>query len=48
MNEQIRLAILIDHTFLKPEAVRSDIEKLCGEARQHGFYSVCEIGRAHV
>ena len=44
MNEYIRLASLIDHTFLKPEAVRSDIEKLCGEARQHGFYSVCVNG----
>lgn len=44
MNEQIRLASLIDHTLLKPEAVRSDIEKLCDEARQHGFYSVCVNG----
>ncbi|BFH12819.1 deoxyribose-phosphate aldolase [Paenibacillus melissococcoides] len=44
MNEQIHLASLIDHTFLKPEAVRSDIEKLCDEARRHGFYSVCVNG----
>ncbi|MGK2858619.1 MAG: deoxyribose-phosphate aldolase [Thermoanaerobaculia bacterium] len=32
---------LIDHTLLKPEAVTEDIEKLCDEAKKHGFYSVC-------
>ncbi|MFZ2493069.1 MAG: deoxyribose-phosphate aldolase [Thermoanaerobaculia bacterium] len=32
---------LIDHTVLKPEATAEDIEKLCAEAREHGFYSVC-------
>ncbi|MCX6549600.1 MAG: deoxyribose-phosphate aldolase [Acidobacteria bacterium] len=32
---------MIDHTLLKPEATPADIEKLCGEARQYGFYSVC-------
>ena len=31
----------IDHTILKPEAKSADIEKLCAEARQYGFYSVC-------
>lgn len=36
-----RLVKLIDHTLLKPEAVAADIEKLCDEAKQHGFYSVC-------
>jgi deoxyribose-phosphate aldolase len=35
------LAALIDHTVLKPDAVRADIEKLCAEARQYGFASVC-------
>jgi deoxyribose-phosphate aldolase len=34
-------AKLIDHTLLKAEATPADIEKLCGEARKHGFYSVC-------
>jgi deoxyribose-phosphate aldolase len=32
---------LIDHTILRPDTVRSDIEQLCREARQHKFYSVC-------
>jgi deoxyribose-phosphate aldolase len=34
-------ASLIDHTLLKPEASEADIEKLCGEAVQFGFASVC-------
>jgi len=32
---------LIDHTLLRPEATAEDIEKLCKEASQYGFYSVC-------
>lgn len=35
------VARLIDHTLLKPTATRKDIEKLCAEARQYGFASVC-------
>jgi deoxyribose-phosphate aldolase len=35
------LAQMIDHTLLRPEATAADIEKLCDEARRHGFYSVC-------
>lgn len=35
------LASMIDHTLLKPEASRQDIEKLCHEAIEYGFYSVC-------
>jgi deoxyribose-phosphate aldolase len=34
-------ASLIDHTLLKPEASESDIKKLCNEAIQYGFASVC-------
>ncbi len=34
-------ASLIDHTLLKPEASASDIKKLCNEAMQFGFASVC-------
>ncbi|MDD2189469.1 MAG: deoxyribose-phosphate aldolase [Eubacteriales bacterium] len=30
-----------DHTLLKPEATEDDINKLCGEAREYGFYAVC-------
>jgi deoxyribose-phosphate aldolase len=35
------IARLIDHTLLKPEASRADIEKLCQEALKFGFASVC-------
>ena len=35
------LARMIDHTLLKPEATKADVEKLCDEARAFGFYSVC-------
>ncbi len=35
------LAALIDHTLLKPEATAAEIRKLCAEARQYGFASVC-------
>lgn len=30
-----------DHTLLKPEATRVQIEKLCSEAKEYDFYSVC-------
>lgn len=35
------LAGYIDHTILKPDAPREDIERLCREARSAGFASVC-------
>ena len=34
-------ASLIDHTLLKPEASEADIRKLCKEAAEFGFASVC-------
>ena len=34
-------AALIDHTLLRPEATQADILRLCDEARQYGFTSVC-------
>jgi len=34
-------ASLIDHTLLKPEASLNDIKKLCREAAEFGFASVC-------
>ncbi|HPJ21182.1 MAG TPA: deoxyribose-phosphate aldolase [Clostridia bacterium] len=40
----MNIAKYIDHTLLKPEATRKDVEKLCGEALEHGFYSVCING----
>jgi deoxyribose-phosphate aldolase len=35
------IAALIDHTILKPEATRADVVKVCREARQYNFASVC-------
>ena len=35
------IAALIDHTILKPDATRADVIKVCREARQYCFASVC-------
>jgi deoxyribose-phosphate aldolase len=35
------LARMIDHTLLRVEASRNDIERICREAIQYSFYSVC-------
>jgi deoxyribose-phosphate aldolase len=35
------IAALIDHTILKPETTRADIVKVCREAKQYSFASVC-------
>ncbi|MFQ5797790.1 MAG: deoxyribose-phosphate aldolase [Bacteroidota bacterium] len=35
------LAKLIDHTLLKPETTKQQIEQLCAEAKKYGFASVC-------
>ena len=35
------LARYLDHTLLKPDADAADIDKLCDEAAEHGFASVC-------
>jgi deoxyribose-phosphate aldolase len=35
------LAQFIDHTLLKPEAGETDILKVCSEAAEYGFKSVC-------
>ena len=40
MNK-INLAKHIDHTLLKPDAVEAELVKLCEEAREHKFFSVC-------
>jgi deoxyribose-phosphate aldolase len=37
----MNLAPRIDHTLLKPDATLTQIQKLCAEAREHGFFSVC-------
>ncbi len=35
------LAKMMDHTILRADASRADVEKLCREAIEHGFFSVC-------
>lgn len=40
MNRQ-ELAGYIDHTLLKPDATRAQIEQLCDEALEHGLRAVC-------
>ena len=37
----MNIAHTIDHTLLSPEANSQEIDKLCEEARQYEFYSVC-------
>ncbi len=37
----LELARYIDYTLLKPDATRAQIERLCAEARQYHFASVC-------
>ena len=37
----MKLNKLIDHTLLKPEATKAQIEKLCSEAGEYDFKSVC-------
>lgn len=41
MSEQAGIAAYIDHTLLKPEASEAEILKLCAEAAQYHFKSVC-------
>lgn len=44
---KLELAQMIDHTLLKPDATEAQIKKLCAEAAEHGFCSVCvNSGRA--
>jgi deoxyribose-phosphate aldolase len=37
----MNLAGMIDHTLLRPDATERDIVKLCHEAKQHQFATVC-------
>ncbi|WP_058486097.1 deoxyribose-phosphate aldolase [Defluviitalea phaphyphila] len=39
--ENKELAAMIDHTMLKPDAKEEDIKKLCEEAMEYGFATVC-------
>jgi deoxyribose-phosphate aldolase len=40
-NFDLSLARMIDHTLLKPEATKQQVEELCAEAKQYSFASVC-------
>lgn len=37
----MNIAKYVDHTNLKPDAKVDDIKRLCREAKENGFYSVC-------
>ena len=41
LDQPSTVASLIDHTLLKPESSKSDIQRLCDQAKQHRFASVC-------
>ena len=41
IREPADLAGLIDHTLLKPDATAAQVRRLCAEARQYHFHSVC-------
>jgi deoxyribose-phosphate aldolase len=41
IREPADLAALIDHTILKPDATAAQVRRLCAEARQYRFHSVC-------
>jgi deoxyribose-phosphate aldolase len=38
---KLNIPALIDHTILRPDVTKADIEQLCREARQYKFFSVC-------
>lgn len=39
--DRTQLAQVMDHTLLLPTATRAEIEVLCREAHEYGFFSVC-------
>ena len=39
MNNKI--ANIIDHTILKATTTKEDVVKICNEAKEYGFFSVC-------
>ncbi|HXM96307.1 MAG TPA: deoxyribose-phosphate aldolase [Candidatus Dormibacteraeota bacterium] len=40
-SDSRQVAALIDHTILRPEATRNDVERVCREALRYQFASVC-------
>ena len=45
IDSKKQLAKYIDHTLLNATAVTADIERLCAEAVERGFYAVCVLPR---
>lgn len=45
LRESATLAGRIDHTILAADATRADVERVCGEALDHRFASVCVNSR---
>lgn len=43
----MNIARYIDHTILNADATQNDIKKICDEAKEYGFYSVC-VNSCHV
>jgi deoxyribose-phosphate aldolase len=41
------IASMIDHTLLKPDATQADIQRVCDEAIQHQFATVC-VNSCHI
>lgn len=41
VTDSKKLAFLIDHTILRPDATKSEVLEFCSQARTHGFRSVC-------
>ena len=41
--EEMNMAFeaMIDHTLLKPDATKNQVKRLCEEAIEYGFHSVC-------
>jgi deoxyribose-phosphate aldolase len=43
-SESQHIAALIDHTILRADATREDVRRVCAEAREYSFASVCING----
>ena len=43
-NIKMEINKYIDHTILKAVAQKKDIKKLCDEAKEYNFFSVCVNG----
>ncbi len=41
---RLELARIVDHTMRRADATARDIDQVCAEAREHGFFSVCVNG----